>query len=193
MMPAPIYYDTEKDKRIIGREIYDRLRRIMMPKPIYYDTEKEKSIIGREFYDRLRRTMVAAPISYDTEKDKRAVWPARPRCSFSPTRTRRTKRENRGKRGKENKGKNRTGKRRRRKRTRGKNRTRKEKHKTKHDRITLSIHFMNGNSRFHNRIKNPHFNHYKILNSSKMDETFFPVTWRKNKKIFFKDKYLRKN
>ena len=65
--------------------------------------------------------------------------------------------------------------------------------KTKHDRITLSIHFMNGNSRFHNRIKNPHFNHYKILNSSKMDETFFPVTWHKNKKVFFKDKYLRKN
>ena len=65
--------------------------------------------------------------------------------------------------------------------------------KTKHDRITLSIHFMNGNSRFHNRIKNPHFNHYKILNSSKMDETFFPVTWHKSKKVFFKDKYLRRN
>ena len=65
--------------------------------------------------------------------------------------------------------------------------------KTKQDRITLSIHFMNGNSKFHNRIKNPHFNHYKILNSSKMDETFFPVTWHKNKKVFFKDKYLRKN
>ena len=65
--------------------------------------------------------------------------------------------------------------------------------KTKQDRITLSIHFMNGNSKFHNRIKNPHFNHYKILNSSKMDETFFPVTWHKNKKVFFKDKYLRRN
>ena len=65
--------------------------------------------------------------------------------------------------------------------------------KTKHDRITLSIHFMNGNSKFHNRIKNPHFNHYKILNSSKMDETFFPVTWHKSKKVFFKDKYLRRN
>ena len=36
--------------------------------------------------------------------------------------------------------------------------------KTKQDRITLSIHFMNGNSKFHDRIKNPHFNHYKILN-----------------------------
>ena len=65
--------------------------------------------------------------------------------------------------------------------------------KTKQDRITLSIHFMNGNSKFHNRIKNPHFNHYKILNSSKMDETFFPVTWHKSKKVFFKDKYLRRN
>ena len=65
--------------------------------------------------------------------------------------------------------------------------------KTKQDRITLSIHFMNGNSKFHNRIKNPHFNHYKIFNSSKMDETFFPVTWHKSKKVFFKDKYLRRN
>jgi len=65
--------------------------------------------------------------------------------------------------------------------------------KTKQDRITLSIHFMNGNSKFHNRIKNPHFNHYKILNSSKMNETFFPVTWHRSKKVFFKDKYLRRN
>ena len=65
--------------------------------------------------------------------------------------------------------------------------------KTKQDRITLSIHFMNGNSKFHDRIKNPHFNHYKILNSSKMDETFFPVTWHKSKKVYFKDKYLRRN
>ena len=65
--------------------------------------------------------------------------------------------------------------------------------KTKQDRITLSIHFMNGNSKFHNRIKNPHFNHYKVLNSSKMDETFFPVTWHKSKKVFFKDKYIRRN
>ena len=65
--------------------------------------------------------------------------------------------------------------------------------KTKQDRITLSIHFMNGNSKFHNRVKNPHFNHYKIFNSSKMDETFFPITWHKSKKVFFKDKYLRRN
>ena len=65
--------------------------------------------------------------------------------------------------------------------------------KTKQDRITLSIHFMNGNSKFHDRIKNPHFNHYKILNSSKMDETFYPVTWHKSKKVYFKDKYLRRN
>ena len=54
MMPAPIYYDTEKDKRIIGRGFYDRLRRRMMPKPIYYDTEKEKRIRGRECYQSQR-------------------------------------------------------------------------------------------------------------------------------------------
>ena len=64
--------------------------------------------------------------------------------------------------------------------------------RTRQDRITLSIHFMNGNSKFHNRIKNPHFNHYKIFNSLKMDETFFPITWHKSKKTFFKDKYLKR-
>ena len=54
--------------------------------------------------------------------------------------------------------------------------------KTKKDRISLSIHFMNGNSRFHPTIKSPYFNHYKLYNTLRMEESFFPITWSKTKK-----------
>ena len=64
--------------------------------------------------------------------------------------------------------------------------------KTKQDRITFSIHFMNGNSKFHNRIKNPHFNHYKILTHLRWTKHFFLLLGTKVKS-FFKDKYLRRN
>jgi phytanoyl-CoA hydroxylase len=65
--------------------------------------------------------------------------------------------------------------------------------RTKKDRIAISIHFMNGNSKFHSSIKSPYFNHYKIFNSLKMEESFFPITWSKNNKIskFIKN-YLNK-
>ena len=49
--------------------------------------------------------------------------------------------------------------------------------KTNNDRISLSIHFMNGNSKFHPKIKSPYFNHYKFFGSLKMEESFFPITW----------------
>ena len=54
--------------------------------------------------------------------------------------------------------------------------------KSNKDRISLSIHFMNGNSKFHPKIKSPYFNHYKLFGSLKMEESFFPITWSKNKK-----------
>jgi phytanoyl-CoA hydroxylase len=63
---------------------------------------------------------------------------------------------------------------------------------TSSDRISLSIHFMPGNSIFHKKIKSPYFNHYKLINSSKMYETFFPTTWSKNRKNFFLTDYLKK-
>ena len=63
---------------------------------------------------------------------------------------------------------------------------------TNKDRISLSIHFMNGKSKFHKKIKSPCFNHYKLINSDKMEETFFPITWSKFKKVKFKQQYLSK-
>ena len=64
--------------------------------------------------------------------------------------------------------------------------------RTTQDRVSLSIHFMDGSSKFHNKIKSPYFNHYKINNSNRMLETFFPITWTKNKKkFFFINKYLK--
>jgi ectoine hydroxylase-related dioxygenase (phytanoyl-CoA dioxygenase family) len=51
--------------------------------------------------------------------------------------------------------------------------------KTNNDRISLSIHFMNGNSKFHPEIKSPYFNHYKLFGSLKMEESFFPIIWSK--------------
>ncbi len=61
--------------------------------------------------------------------------------------------------------------------------------RTNKDRISISIHFMNGSSRFHEKIKSPYFNHYKIINTNKMVESFFPTTWSniKNKKYFLKE------
>ena len=47
--------------------------------------------------------------------------------------------------------------------------------KTSKDRVSLSIHFMDGKSKFHPKIKSPYFNHYKKFNSLDMDESFFPI------------------
>ena len=55
--------------------------------------------------------------------------------------------------------------------------------KSNNDRISLSIHFMDGNSKFHPKIKSPYFNHYKIFGSLKMEESFFPITWSRKKKV----------
>ena len=52
--------------------------------------------------------------------------------------------------------------------------------KTKKDRVALSIHFMNGKSKFHKKIKSPYFNHYKKFDSTTMEESFFPITWSEN-------------
>lgn len=49
--------------------------------------------------------------------------------------------------------------------------------KTKKERIAISIHFMHGNSQFHKTIKSPFYNRYKLHNSEKMLEEFFPKTW----------------
>jgi ectoine hydroxylase-related dioxygenase (phytanoyl-CoA dioxygenase family) len=54
---------------------------------------------------------------------------------------------------------------------------------TKTDRIALSIHFMNGKSKFHPKIKNPQFNHYKLFDTLKMEESFFPITWSGDNKV----------
>lgn len=61
--------------------------------------------------------------------------------------------------------------------------------KTSKDRISISIHFMDGSSKFHKKIKSPYFNHYKINKNNKMVESFFPTTWSnaKNKKYFLKE------
>ena len=66
--------------------------------------------------------------------------------------------------------------------------------KTKKDRVALSIHFMDGKSKFHKKIKSPYFNHYKKFGSVQMEESFFPITWSKKSyrsefiKSFLKDK-----
>jgi ectoine hydroxylase-related dioxygenase (phytanoyl-CoA dioxygenase family) len=64
--------------------------------------------------------------------------------------------------------------------------------KTKKDRVALSIHFMNGKSKFHKKIKSPYFNHYKKFDSTTMEESFFPITWSENsyRSLFIK-KYLK--
>ncbi len=65
---------------------------------------------------------------------------------------------------------------------------------TSKDRISISIHFMDGKSKFHPKIKSPFFNHYKKFDSLAMEESFFPITWSKKKnKIRFIDKYLIKS
>ena len=53
--------------------------------------------------------------------------------------------------------------------------------KTNKNRLSISIHLMDGKSTFHDKIKSPYFNHYKLLNSNKMDETFFPTIWMSNR------------
>lgn len=64
--------------------------------------------------------------------------------------------------------------------------------KTKKNRISLSIHFMDGKSKFHTKKKSPYFNHYKFVGSTKMSEDFFPITWSKSKnKKYFINKYLK--
>lgn len=63
--------------------------------------------------------------------------------------------------------------------------------KTSKDRVSLSIHFMDGKSKFHPKIKSPYFNHYKKFNSLDMDESFFPITWsNKGKKTKFIKNYI---
>ena len=63
---------------------------------------------------------------------------------------------------------------------------------TKSDRIALSIHFMNGKSKFHPKIKNPKFNHYKLFDTLKMEESFFPITWSGDNKVSkFIKSYIR--
>lgn len=63
--------------------------------------------------------------------------------------------------------------------------------KTKKERISLSIHLMNGSSKFHKTIKSPYFNHYKLDNTDKMLDCFFPTVWSSNKNsLKFKKKYL---
>ena len=48
---------------------------------------------------------------------------------------------------------------------------------------------MDGSSKFHEKIKSPYFNHYKINKNNKMVESFFPTIWSnaKNKKYFLKE------
>ena len=53
--------------------------------------------------------------------------------------------------------------------------------KTKKERIAISIHFMSGNSQFHQTIKSPFYNRYKLHNSNRMLDEFFPKTWSKKK------------
>jgi ectoine hydroxylase-related dioxygenase (phytanoyl-CoA dioxygenase family) len=53
--------------------------------------------------------------------------------------------------------------------------------KTKKERIAISIHFMKGNSQFHKTIKSPYYNRYKLQNSTKMLNEFFPETWTSKK------------
>jgi len=60
--------------------------------------------------------------------------------------------------------------------------------KTKKNRVALSIHFMNGNSKFHKKIKSPYFNHYKKFESTMMEESFFPVTWSENS---YRSKFIK--
>ena len=52
--------------------------------------------------------------------------------------------------------------------------------KTSSERISVSIHYMNGNSKFSKKIKSPYFNHYKLNNTHIMHESFFPTIYKKN-------------
>jgi len=51
--------------------------------------------------------------------------------------------------------------------------------KTFSDRISVSCHYMNGNSKFSKKIKSPYFNHYKLNNKLIMEDTFFPTIYSK--------------
>mgnify|MGYP001165316678 CR=1 FL=1 len=65
--------------------------------------------------------------------------------------------------------------------------------KTSLDRISLSLHLMNGKSKFHPKIKNPLFSKFKIFNSTKMEESFFPIIWsKKNYRSKFISNYVKK-
>ena len=65
--------------------------------------------------------------------------------------------------------------------------------KTNKDRLALSIHFMNGRSKFHKTNNNSFYCRYKLIGSTKMLENFFPTTWSKNDSdIKFVKKFLNK-
>ena len=64
---------------------------------------------------------------------------------------------------------------------------------TNHHRVSISLHLMPGNSKFHTKIKNPVFNKYKLFNTLKMEESFFPIIWSEKKyRSKFIDKYILK-
>ncbi len=64
---------------------------------------------------------------------------------------------------------------------------------TNHHRMSISLHLMPGNSKFHTKIKNPVFNKYKLFNTLKMEESFFPIIWSEKKyRSKFIDKYILK-
>lgn len=54
------------------------------------------------------------------------------------------------------------------------------KNNSNKQRISLSLHLMSKDSKFHKSVVNPVFNHYKKFNSLLMDESFFPIIWSKS-------------
>jgi ectoine hydroxylase-related dioxygenase (phytanoyl-CoA dioxygenase family) len=52
--------------------------------------------------------------------------------------------------------------------------------KTSHERISISVHYMNGSSRFSKKIKSPYFNHYKLDKKIIIDNSFFPNIYSKS-------------
>ena len=49
------------------------------------------------------------------------------------------------------------------------------------DRETLSIHFMQHDAKFSAKIRNPWFSRYQLNGTTEMNESFFPITWKKNR------------
>tara|TARA_B100001250_G_C19759574_1_gene771788 strand:- start:206 stop:952 length:747 start_codon:yes stop_codon:yes gene_type:complete len=54
--------------------------------------------------------------------------------------------------------------------------------KSNKQRLSLTVHFMDGKSKFHKSIKDPYFNRYKLKNSRIMLDDFFPKTWTSKEK-----------